>query len=139
MEYVSGAHALLHCFMLCLFFRKEQRVICLMSPILHQWSNFNIAPGLFIMETVCLMHKKHYSTIFSTDIRRTRHSCLIRLPIPHSTLIKKSIIYDSRKIFNHLPLNIRQIRNYNKFRSSTKKMLLSLGFYDVDDYFEHRF
>ncbi|CAG9817700.1 unnamed protein product [Phaedon cochleariae] len=48
----------------------------------------------------------------------------IELPIPTSTLTKNSIIHEGKKLFNHLPLHIKQIETERKFRKSVKKFLL---------------
>ena len=65
-------------------------------------------PCLFILEMVCMIHKK-YKINLATSPYITRNINTISLPIPTSTLTKKSFIYDGKKLFNPLPERIRTI------------------------------
>ena len=94
--------------------------------------------SLFILETVRLMYKKHKSGIDNRSLcsgyatRQTHH---IELPIPYSTLIKKSIVYDSKKIFNHLPINARTATSERIFEAMVKGLLLEKAYYSLEEYF----
>lgn len=66
---------------------------------------------IFIVDTCMLIHK--YQSTYERPIHeystRGRHD--VPLPIPSSARTKRSLIYESRKIFNHLPESIKSIQN----------------------------
>lgn len=95
--------------------------------------------SIFILESVSIIHKKFGTGIVTTSQYDTRNNNHISLPIPKSTLIKKSIIYNARKMFNHLPISIRSIPSNRKFRSAVKYLLLDKAFYTVNEFFEQSF
>lgn len=99
-------------------------------------------PSIFILETVCLMHKKHRHNIVGDrggSGRDTRRSFCIDLPIPHSALIKRSVLYNSKKLFNHLPLDIRCLASAVVFKIKVKTLLLSRAYYTVEEYLQDVF
>lgn len=75
---------------------------------------------LFILETCCLVHSKFRDAITAENTNSTRSTHLVPLPIPRSALTKRSLIYTSGKIFNHLPSGIRRIRCVKKFKGKSK-------------------
>ena len=93
-------------------------------------------PCIFILETVCLMHKKFNMEISDLTKNSTRRTHLISLPIPKSSLAKNSLIYNSKKLFNHLPQEVRQIKNIKQFRKRVKSLLLARAFYTVSEFYE---
>lgn len=97
-------------------------------------------PCLFLLETSCLIFKKFGSKRNVTSLHNTRQTYHINLPIPNSTKTKNSIIYNGKKIFNHLPLHIRTINSIGKFRKEVKHYLISKAYYSVDEFFgdDHR-
>lgn len=101
--------------------------------------NLNVLtlPCIFILETVCIMHKKFKSTahVAATTIT-TRSKQVLKLPIPSTTLIKNSIIYNSRKIFNKLPLYLREIVCGKRFKKEVKEYLIGKAFYTVDEFID---
>lgn len=58
-------------------------------------------PAIFILETVCLMHRKYSFIIHSPNLNNTRSSYIINLPIPTSTLTQNSIFYRRYSIIFH--------------------------------------
>lgn len=96
--------------------------------------------SLFILETVCLVHEKFSSEIMKQPECPTRYnSFAARLPIPSTNLIKKSIMYNGRKMFNHLPGSVRQITGKKKFRKVVKSLLIGRVYYSVEEYFSNSF
>lgn len=95
--------------------------------------------SIFILETVCLIQRKYADQIHSESVINTRSSVTIRLPIPSSALIKNSFVYGGKKLFNALPDYIRSIKPYRLFRNKVKVLLLSKGFYSVNEYLDCRF
>lgn len=92
---------------------------------------------LFILETVSLLHKKYFNQPESASVRHTyetRQSQNIRLPIPRLTLTKRSIIYESLKLYNHLSVECRQLP-YLQFRRRVKSVLVDRAYYSLDEFY----
>ena len=92
--------------------------------------------SIFILESTTLIHKKYKS---NQNSHRTRYSNELRLPIPRSSLTKKSVIYESKKMYNHLPTSFKSERCIRRFRSVLKKFLQSKAFYTVDEFYGEKF
>lgn len=71
-------------------------------------------------------HKYPTKNNFSQDIY---------LPIPCSELLKNSIIYNAKKLFNHLPLHLKSIPTCANFRIKTKEYLLERPFYSINEFY----
>uniref|UniRef100_A0A6P7GKQ2 Uncharacterized protein LOC114337976 n=1 Tax=Diabrotica virgifera virgifera TaxID=50390 RepID=A0A6P7GKQ2_DIAVI len=94
-------------------------------------------PSLFVFESVCLI-RKHASEgpdrpTHNYPLRNVEHN--LYLPTPRSELVKCSIQYNSRKMYNHLPSNIKSIAAFPAFRKALKAYLLERAFYTVNDFF----
>lgn len=96
-------------------------------------------PSLFILETVCMIYK-HKNTLPVPDHSyNTRQSRDLNLPIPSSALVRNSIIYESRKLFNHLPIHLKSRPTLKIFKSCVKKLLVERAYYEVGDYYTDTF
>lgn len=93
---------------------------------------------LFILETVCLVHKRYQGTTH-THSYPTRNYNLIPLPIPRFSLTRNSLIYKSIKMYNKLPLNLRTNQGYKSFRHGVKCLLADKAYYSLDEYLEDNF
>lgn len=92
-------------------------------------------PSLFILESVSLIFKK-----FSDFVRTTNYDLRqndLPLPIPKFTLTKNSVIYESIKMFNHLPQQIKNCNSYNIFRSLVNQHLVTKAFYSLKEFYDH--
>ena len=70
----------------------------------------------------------------------TRHSDNLHLPQTGLTLVQKGVAYSGCKIYNHLPLHIKNIsNNVPLFKSILKKLFLQYVFYSVDEYYQQNF
>ena len=96
-------------------------------------------PSLFVLETVCLLHKKYKHFLRNESVYNTRLTYNIGLPLPSTSQIKDSIVYSSRQLFNHLPLCIRKIYNNKKFKAEVKKVLVARAYYSIQEYLDERF
>lgn len=85
------------------------------------------------------MHKKHSSLIHDESRRQSRRPFRIPLPIPTGALSKSSIIYDSKKVFNWLPVCLRKISEERSFRVKLKQSLLELAYYAIEEFFADTF
>lgn len=94
---------------------------------------------IFILESVCLTHDKFHNEILAAGAYATRSSHIAPLPIPLTTLVKKSVIYNSKKLFNHLPSNVRKICNKEQFRGKVKRILVGKAYYSVAEFFSDTF
>lgn len=94
---------------------------------------------LFILETVCLIHKNKSNIIPLPRQYDTRRKNNLLLPIPHSTLIKHSIIYESPKIYNHLSDNLKAIKSLALFKKTVKDLLIDKAYYDLQEFYNDRF
>lgn len=95
--------------------------------------------SLFILETVILVFKKYKKELEAVPHYHVRRFCVLKLPIPHSSLVKGSFVYEGKKLFNHLPIHIRSLRSVEKFKRETKTLLQSRPYYSVDEYYSDRF
>lgn len=97
-------------------------------------------PALFLLESVCLIRKYlHAAPSLPQHGYSTRISAHhVRLPIPSSELIKKSLIYNGKKIYNHLPEGLKTITPLANFRKQTKSYFLDRPYYSIEEYYlEH--
>lgn len=93
---------------------------------------------LFILETVCLIHKNYSSSLLSANDRHpytTRRILSISLMIPRTSLIKNSIVYEGIKIFNHLPTTLKMITEPKMFKNAVRKALLRKAYYGMGEYY----
>lgn len=97
-------------------------------------------PSMYILSN--LLHVKQNVNSFSTQ--STNHNYLTRqrnnLVTPHVRLSKSinSHVYQQLKIFNKLPLYVRNLP-YKDFKSFITKCIRKHNFYTVDEYFDGEF
>jgi hypothetical protein len=66
--------------------------------------------------------------------RRANHDLYI--PVANLSIFRKGVCYFGTKLFNHLPLTLKQLSNdIPKFRASLKRFLLTNSFYTVEEYY----
>lgn len=95
--------------------------------------------SIYILETACLIHKHRRNTNTTPSHYITRQSNNITLPIPRSTLVKDSIIYNGNKLYNHLPNNVKDINSNIDFRKAVKGLLIVKAYYDLSEYYNDTF
>lgn len=98
-------------------------------------NNILTLPSLLILETACLIHKNKHHFPSQQRVYSTRQINNIPLPIPHSSLVRNSFVYNGVKIYNHVDLQIRSVQNLKLFRRSLKMFLLDKAFYSVDEFY----
>lgn len=98
---------------------------------------------IFILETVCLIHKKKLNTLHTDPLpeynTRQALNLILPLPIPRSTLTKHSVIYESKKIYNHVPLSFRSMTQLKTFRKAMKDILTQKAYYNLSEYYDDSF
>ena len=91
-------------------------------------------PCIFMAESMCLVFKK-YRSLISVGHYGTRQTGNVPLPIPHSSQVKKSFIYNAKKMYNHLPNSFKDINSLKKFKTEITKFLSGRAYYNVTEYF----
>ena len=115
-------------FLLKLGYRESCKAFFISEKILTLTS-------LFILESVSLIFKNRGRFMNQEPRYITRGNLDIPLPIPTLTLTKKSIIYESKKIFNHLPESVREINSLRLFRKRVKGLLVGKAYYTLTEYY----
>jgi hypothetical protein len=65
----------------------------------------------------------------------THHKLHLHVPIVNLSKVQKGVYYSSIKLFNSLPLSIKQVaHDLNKFKQKLKKFLILNSFYSVEEY-----
>lgn len=69
-------------------------------------------------------------------IQDTIHICIFQLPF--GLHFKGKLMFFGIKLFNHLPINIKNLPNETKlFKHASKIFLLLHSFYSIDEYFNY--
>jgi hypothetical protein len=107
---------------------KELRILPLPSQYIYSLLLFVVAnKKLFLLNSQ--IHSIH-----------TRHNDNLHLPQTGLTMVQKGVAYSRCKIYNHLPLHIKNIsNNVPLFKSILRKLLLQYVFYSVDEYYQQNF
>lgn len=90
---------------------------------------------LFVLETVCLVFRKYKLELELMGRYSTRQDRLLRLPIPRTELIRGSIIYGGKKLFNRLPLELRMLNSEKRLRKEAKKFLAGKAYYSLSEFY----
>lgn len=133
-------------YLLIRVFRLQKRAIrCMCGARFRQscrplFSKYKILTltSLFILETAGLIFTKFGGKRHDSGYA-TRQVGHIPLPIPHTSMAKNSIFYDSKKIFNKLPLEIKSISSLKQFKNTLKTFLLTKTYYSLTEYFQDNF
>lgn len=93
--------------------------------------------SIFVLETATLVFK-NFSNVRRTDQPSTRQNLKLMapLPIPKTALVQKSLIYEGRKVFNHLPFAFRLAASSKQFRKQVKNFLLDKPYYSLTEYYD---
>lgn len=101
-------------------------------------NNFLTLTGIFILE-ICLFVKNNV-TYFNkkssrADNLRSKYRYNICIPQVNNTMFYKSTYYTAIKIYNHLPIDIKQL-NGNMFKNKLRNWLVSKVHYSLHEYFD---
>lgn len=91
--------------------------------------------SLFILESVCIVYKNRHNLISPNSRYNTRQLLNLPLPIPTLTLTKKSIIYESIKMYNHLPNELKVSPTLKLFKNGVRKLLIGRAYYGIDEFY----
>jgi hypothetical protein len=97
---------------------------------LHAQYIFSIL--LFVVKNIRL-----FKTDFDVHKFNTRSNYDLHLPTAKLTVFQKGVCYSGIKIYNHLPLRVKQLsHDINKFKSALKRFLLTNSLYTLDFFFK---
>jgi hypothetical protein len=81
-------------------------------------------------------NKELFKTNLEVHGLNTRANHDLHIPIANLSIFQKGVCYSGTKLFNHLPLTLKQLSNdIPKFRVSLKRFLLTNSFYTVEEYY----
>ena len=90
---------------------------------------------MFILESVCIVFKNRHNFVPPNSRYITRQFLNLPLPIPTSTLTKKSVIYESIKIYNNLPSEIKASPTIKIFKRKVRKILIGRAYYGLEEFY----
>ena len=77
-----------------------------------------------------------FKTNFDVHKFNTRFNYALHLPTAKLTVFQKGVCYSGIRIYNHLPLHLKQLSyDINNFNSALKRFLLTNSFYTLDEYY----
>jgi hypothetical protein len=123
--------------------KKCVRAICGVGPLdscrpLFKKLNLLTLTSMYILE-ISVYVKSNYSlftSIVTNPRLRSRDPMRLIGPRSKTALFRNNCYLMSIKIFNHLPLHIKEIPNVMRFRRALYSWLVENTFYNIKDYFE---
>jgi hypothetical protein len=99
--------------------------------------NMLTIPSLFIFNSIMYKRENEGSYISSNQIHNynTRNSNKVAVPSHKTTLFEKSAYFATAKIYDNLPILLRNIKNETLFENLLKKILINKEYYDVGSFF----
>jgi hypothetical protein len=131
-------------------FRIQKRIIRIMTnsnkhdtcrPLFKQLRILPL-PSQYIFSLLLFVVTNKELFLLNSQIHNihTRHSDNLHLPQTGLTLVQKGVLFSGCKIYNHLPLHIKNISNkVPLFKSKLRNLLLQYVFYSVDEYYQQSF
>lgn len=95
--------------------------------------------SIYILNAIKFV-KKNLNTFeknSDTHLYNTRQGHLLRISNHNTTLYKKSPHHAGIKLYNNLPLEIKNINTIKKFNHCLRNFLGANGFYSVNEYIKH--
>jgi hypothetical protein len=81
-------------------------------------------------------HKELFKLNGNVHTFNTRSNHDLCLPTTNLTVFQTGVWYSGIKVYNHLPVNIKQLSNNNsKFKMALKRFLLTNSFYTLEEYY----
>ncbi|XP_049944255.1 uncharacterized protein LOC126425317 [Schistocerca serialis cubense] len=93
-------------------------------------------PSLYIYKCVLYVwtHIADFQTNADFHNYNTRNSAALHTQRTKRTNTQRHVNHIGAKLYNTLPVNIRQLEDDNKFKTEFKKFLVEQCFYSVNDY-----
>jgi hypothetical protein len=82
-------------------------------------------------------HKDLFALNIEFHSINTRYKLYLHVPLVNLSKVQKGVYYSGIKLFNSLPLSIKQVvHDLNKFKHKLKKFLILNSFYSVEEYLD---
>lgn len=96
------------------------------------------APSLYVMETLVLTYKfqEDYARTGGFHGHFTRHGHDFAYLRHRTAAFEKSPLYSGLKLFNKLPITLKQEKSLKRFKTKIKQMLISQAIYSVQEFLE---
>lgn len=128
-----------------ILFRLQKKVVRLITgvpkytscrPIFKRLKILTIT-SLYIYETLCFLKKHNQNLKFRSEIHEynTRSRNDLYQQYCNTCNYQKSVLNIGTKLFNKLPLQIKQLDDSNKFKKELKNFLLVNSFYTIAEFF----
>ena len=110
----------------------HKRTSC--RPIFRKFKILTLT-SLYILEMLCFLKKykgdmKHNSEIHGHNTRRKQD-----LQQCNTTLYQKSVMNMGTKLYNKLPIQIKQLDTYKGFKKEVKKFLVHNAVYKIEEFY----
>jgi len=126
-------------------FRLQKKVIKLITgthkrklcrPIFRKFKILTLV-SMYIFEILCFLKKykwnlKHNSEIHGHNTRRKQD---LHTQQCNTVMYQKRVINMGIKLFNKLPMQIKQLDKYKNFKKEVKTFLVHNAFYTIEEFF----
>ena len=94
--------------------------------------------SLYVLEVLCYMKKYRGSILENlvTHDHNTQRKIDFHIQACRTSSFQKSVINTGIKLFNHLPLELKQLHDFKQFRKKFKLLLLNKSLYTLNEYFD---
>lgn len=89
--------------------------------------------GLYIIEVIVHADREQLQRGHDLHTYNTRHASNFHLPLHHSALFEKKPSYIGRKLFNHLPDDLRKLQG-KRLKTALTRWLSHRPFYSMDEF-----
>lgn len=98
--------------------------------------NILTVPSIFLWKCVIYVfnNKANFEEVGQCHSYGTRHGSKLLIPAHKTTTYKKSPAYNFTKIFDTLPQNLKNIKNFSSFKKQTKSFFVEKAFYSVQEF-----
>nr|CAI5819984.1 unnamed protein product [Callosobruchus analis] len=116
-----------------LIFNKRQWESC--RPIFKQHKILTLT-CIYILKCVCFvkLYPNDFCSLNRTKNYATRNTNLLLMQNHNTAFFEKSPHYNCVALYNKLPLDVRTIDSYDRFKKKVKFLLSDYGFYNVSEY-----
>jgi hypothetical protein len=129
-------------------FKLQKRIIRIMVEIRDREScreyfrKLKILPlqseYIYLLLLFVINNRQHFKTNSDTHNINTRNNLDLHYPQSHLSVYQKGALYAGIKVFNRLPVPIKQLSHDTKqFKMALKSFLYLYSFYSLDEYFNY--
>jgi hypothetical protein len=101
-------------------------------PIFREWNLLPIR-HLYFYNILLTLHTTSSQQILSNSCYRLRSLGNMRPPRPNKEIYKRFFTYLAPKVYNLIPIEIKGINNYTKFRKELKRWLMTID--NIEEFF----